>query len=641
MIPRALRLRRHFSLAIPHSLPDVEPTVLPHDRKIRSLVHSLHADADHGVIWRSYNDALNALGPSAIPLSLHQQVLRQCTLPKARHRDSITHQISKRLFSSPFHIHESRFQAIVQNIVATGAAPAVADYNFILDQLASVGYYTGAYTLYQHMARADVQPDAKTFGLCFRSMAVRLNLPVPHEHRADLVAHIAALFQQLMQDHQRLAIPMNPINMDSILRIMRHTRDRAAFESVLATAYGIDLNNPDRLALEYANPDDPNAPAPTAPLPFSTAALNTTLDLLGHDGDISHLVSAFEVLTQPLPQAAQHFFNSFEDDEDDISAGAVPVPPARIPAPHAVPNTTTYAILLRHVCQHGHAVLARHYLIQARRLDAQLSYTLRQTVAPRQWHPARLAAVPAPRFALSAPMLLSVLGLANRDKDFQLMRWLQGKMHAILKKQRMEIEFYEQVVARIERYRPVPTPAPSAPPPADPASAPDADASSSSSDAPPTDASSPTPPQKPFDPALHLQILRDTLTELTEVAARVEYDAARTAQRVKERLGRRVWAERDIYLADAHDRLVVPKDSWRAMVNFRPMPPGIDEGAYRRPRARGPFTPNPRPRAEGDEAGAEGGEREMSTTAAARTAPPKSILTPPIPVLWRMRTRAS
>ncbi|KAF9473737.1 hypothetical protein BDN70DRAFT_843226 [Pholiota conissans] len=558
------------------------------------------------------------MGASALPLRLHQQVLRHCTLPKTTHRESIHRQIAHRAFSSPFHVHEHRFKAVVQNIAATGAKPDLADYNFILDQLAAVGYYSAAYALYQHIQKIGLTPDAKSFGLCFRALATRLALPVAHDQREDLLAHVSVLFQQLIADHQRLAIPMTTPNMDAILRILKDTRDRPAFESVLATAYGIDLYNPDRLALEYS----PTAEGPItkAPLPFTTPALNTTLDLLGRLGDISHLVSAFEVLTQPLPLAAQHFFNAFEEDDDDTSTT---LPPSPIPLPHAPPNTTTYNLLLRHVSQAGDAVLARHYLIEAIRLDRYNSWVLRHMVAHRRKDPARISSeIPAPRMSLHKLQLQPVLALANRDKNLALMRWLQSKMPYILRKQRADLDFYEALIAELGLdASSVPEHTPATPTdPLDP------------------DTTNPAPTHKPFSPTLHAQILRQTLSELTTLSARIDYDTARTSQRIKERLGRRVFASapKDIYIRDEDRRRVVDKDTWRSIVNFQPPKEGIEDG-YVRPRSRGPFTSNPKPtlpgRGQGEGKGKDG-KRKMSTVADVGLGA-RYPVGPPIPVRAR------
>ncbi|KJA24670.1 hypothetical protein HYPSUDRAFT_38756 [Hypholoma sublateritium FD-334 SS-4] len=562
----------------------------PHDRRVRSLVRNLDA-TQPARVWDSYTDIINASGAAALPVELHQHVLRQCSPPKDVHRQSIRQRIAAGTFSEPFHVHEARFKLVIHNIAAMGEAPQPADYDFIMDHLAAVGYYQGVLALYNHMVATHCTPTARTFNACFRAIAFRFTLPVVPALRADLVAYTTARLHQLMADHARLQLTLSAANMDLILRILKETLDRPSFDLLLRTSYGIDLANPDRLALEYAAPGAP------APLPFTTAALNTTLDLLGRMGDIPRLVVAFEVLTQPLPQADAHFFNSFDEDEDDL--GGAPTSAKRA-LPSAQPNTTTYALLLRHIGRAGLPALARHYALVALRADRAAAWTTRHMVRHRlaRRGPGNLSDVPAPRAALARSVLLPVLGCANRAGDTALLAWLAGKLPGALRAQRSDLAFYEDAVARLRAAGRLP-PDDSAP-------------------LPPSPTQSPT--DRPLDPRLHARILTRNIAELTAFSSRVAFVLARAQQRLRERLGRRVWRDQDVYLRSAGARVVLSRDDWRAIVRFRPMDPAHQ--ALRPARSRGPFTPRPpKPTA-----------RAMST---AVDGPPKSMRAPSIPALWR------
>lgn len=560
----------------------------PHDRRVRSLVRNLDA-TQPARVWDSYTDIINASGAAALPVELHQHVLRQCSPPKDVHRQSIRQRIAAGTFSEPFHVHESRFKLVIHNITAMGEAPLPADYDFIMDHLAAVGYYQGVLALYKHMVATNCTPSARTFNACFRAIAFRFALPVAPALRPDLVSYTTALLHQLMADHSRLQLQLTPNNMDLILRILKETLDRPSFDLLLRTSYGIDLANPDRLALEYAAPGAP------APLPFTTAALNTTLDLLGRMGDIPRLVVAFEVLTQPLPQADAHFFNSFDEDDDDLGGA----PQSRRALPSAQPNTTTYALLLRHIARANLPALARHYALVALRADRAAAWTTRHMVRHRlARHAGDLSDVPAPRAALARSVLLPVLGCANRAGDTALLGWLASKLPAALRAQRSDLAFYEDAVARLRAAGRLP---------------PD--------DATPLSPNTPPTTDRPLDPRLHSRILARNIAELTSFSTRVSFVLARAQQRLRERLGRRVWREQDVYLRSAGARVVLSRDDWRAIVRFRPMDPAHQ--ALRPARSRGPFTPR---------APTDTPARAMSTAALGAA---KHMRAPSIPALWR------
>jgi hypothetical protein len=190
------------------------------------------------------------------------------------------------------------------------------------------------------------------------------------------------------------------------------------------------------------------------PFPFTTNALNTTIDILGRLGDISKMIQAFEVLTQPLPYAKQHFFSSFESDEsDDYGVKVTMDHPTHIPVPHAKPNTTTYNILLRYICRADHAVLARHYLNHARMLDRHTAHFLRNDVQHARGVKQPLEKIPSPRMNMNAGMLLPVLGQGNKDKNLGLLKWLHSKMPFILRKCKSDLDYFRRVLEEIKQER--------------------------------------------------------------------------------------------------------------------------------------------------------------------------------------------
>ena len=67
----------------------------------------------------------------------------------------------------------------------------------------------------------------------------------------------------------------------------------------------------------------------------------------------------------------------------------------------------------------------------------------------------------------------------------------------------------------------------------------------------------------------HLTIVRHDLEQLEGLEARIADALGRAAQRIKERLGRRVWIARDIYLRHLGMRVVISKEEWETKVRFR------------------------------------------------------------------------
>ena len=71
-----------------------------------------------------------------------------------------------------------------------------------------------------------------------------------------------------------------------------------------------------------------------------------------------------------------------------------------------------------------------------------------------------------------------------------------------------------------------------------------------------------------FNIDLHISYLERDVPQLERLARDVEGVLNRTLHRVKERLGRRVWTGKDVWLADEKDRVPVTKKVWKEAVNF-------------------------------------------------------------------------
>ena len=76
------------------------------------------------------------------------------------------------------------------------------------------------------------------------------------------------------------------------------------------------------------------------------------------------------------------------------------------------------------------------------------------------------------------------------------------------------------------------------------------------------------PRPRVFDIDAHISILQRDVKQLARLELAVAAVLGRTIHRVKERLGRRVWAGRTIWLAKSGARVVVTKGIWAKMANF-------------------------------------------------------------------------
>lgn len=504
----------------------------------------------HSRVWSCYVNLMSYSEYDNLPLEIHQAVLRRCVPSPAALRTwtAIRMQAGQALRAP--HLYEARLKTVMRNIRAAGAEATLQDYHVVLEQFAAVGHYTGAMQVFIELTHVcKLKPTPKTFGLCFKAIAHRLSLPMYRVQRADIVADTSKLCRKLLKEMSARDISFTSFNLDLVIRILKEVLDQEGFSQLMKLGYGIDLDYPDHPQLQGSS----------VLSPFSTSALNTTLDMLGRLGNVAKLVQTFEVLTQPLPpQASQHYSREF-DDEDDFGV-ANPASTEPHWAPHAQPNTTSYNILLKHISRAGHASFARHYLFQAMRLDRQVDRHLRSQL----YHNPH--ATPAPHFGINRGTIIPVFGEANRDKNMELMRWVGWVARMTIRRKKNDIAFYDELRESLSAPAPLsePTSTSRNTPPPDISTALDVDL-----DAPSTPLNSFTP-DKLFDINLHLSILQKNLGELVSwYENHYEVALSRVTQRVKERLGRRVWAGKNIYLLSENARITLPRKAWTRIVNFK------------------------------------------------------------------------
>ncbi|KAG7445886.1 uncharacterized protein BT62DRAFT_968676 [Guyanagaster necrorhizus] len=559
--------RRQYVAVAAGDVHDQGPAISFHEKdKLDRLWLNLEHNKNPTRTWETYLRAVNQLGTTDIPLRFHQKALRACTVPTEKLRSAADRRNATK-HPPASHTYESRFQLILGNIRTLGQNPDLEDYNFVLEQFAAAAHPVAALNALKEMIFFGVTPRSKTYGLCLQAVAHRLSLPVRKDDldvRND-VSH--AQMKEILDVMRVMGKSLTAVNFGLTLRIMMKTTSVDTVNWYVQWGYGIDLCFPDRPALAYQGLAG-SPPALPQPVNFTTSALNNIVDMLGQTGNVSKLVQAFEVLTVPIPKSTQFMTSSFDDDDD--WGVSTPSPESSYRYPHASPNTTTYNLLIRHVSKAGHAILARHYLLQAIHLERQVAYQTRIEVLTKPLEQAR-----APHFAINKGTILPVFGLSNRDKNVGLMRWVHSKMHNLLKRKRAELVFFDNFRRGKITKNQWPTITTDTPRDSssnlftrvksalgfDPVF--DVDLDNESPAIQPA-------PIKYIDLDLYIRILQRDIKEIDELRAHIEIILARTIQRIKERLGRRVWKGKNIYTLTGWGRNNVTREEWRGIANFKP-----------------------------------------------------------------------
>ena len=637
--------------------PDPSPTELLVAAKTRDLLGSLErGDSNPSRPWGHYVDLLNYMGLEKLPLELHQLVLRKCVPPASSIRAASARENRARYYPHAPHAYEHRLQTVMKNIRSAGWRAELDDYHFILEQFAAVGHHIGSRRILQEMAYVGIEPQPKTYSLCLQALAHRLTLPYSKVKYPTLVDEMTKMARELIRDMRTRKVPFTSVNLDLAIRILRETVDEKGFDELIKFSYGIDLAYPDCLPLEVieqqTSPKDESSSLeilqpPWHPLqPLSTPALNVILDMLGRTGRISKMVQAFEVLSQPIPKFGQSPTSLFDEDEDYYPINPPSSPEPIHPPPFAPPNTTTFQFLIKHAARAGHAVFARHYLVQAMRLDREADVRLKHNVRTLPVHE-----ISPPSVAVNRNMFLSVFALSNLEKRVQLMRWTLRMIRRTLRRKRKDLHWYAykksiryvqgaalgsgvssgvmesrkaSVSVESQALSPVtdvvqetstssstdwssnsnvldeasaptplnfspsnvsidplaestgpartsyPSPLPTLTPSTTPSSEhPGGTSESSIFDLNINSEYSHSPPlPRVFDIGAHIYLLRRDIGQLERLDTEVEAVLGRTVHRIKERLGRRVWSGKNIWLAHGQARIPATKEFWKESVNF-------------------------------------------------------------------------
>lgn len=575
-IPQPFQCRRYLSAVytLPHltlleATKEIRNDNSAKAHKIRELAQGLGMGSPDPLrIWRSYTDLVDLMNVETLPLEVHQAVLRRCTFSTAEIRKSTARKLQERTmsFRKPYHVHEARFKSIISNMRATGGSPTLDDFHFILKHFAAVGHYLGSQSVLAELLELGLQPTHKTYGLCLQAIAHRLSLPFSDFDRPSYVALLSSICNQLLADMSNHGIPITSVNLDLAIRILREGRDKEGLSKLLKLGYGIDLEYLDQPPLEDGKTEvliDASAEAPSqAVQPFSTHTLNTVVDALGRMGHISKMVSLFETLTNPLTSSApstsqEDRSSSFDDDDDDFPIHQTP---STWTPRYAEPNSTTYNMLIKYAAAKGNVTIARHYVEQLMHAEHMARVRIRNELRAGKtiWE------INAPRVSVSYRSLLPVYGFAHRNSNLELLRWVRLACKKAKRRKFRERKHLQAAMEQLQDSAPSgavvdPNSSRGAPTPVL-----DLDL-----DTPETLNHTPLPPRK-LDIHLHLSLLNRDYNELEALRKRDSNVLHRAIQRVKQRLGRRVWSKKDVYFAHEGRREKISRELWAETVGFQP-----------------------------------------------------------------------
>lgn len=582
------------------------------DSKMAEL-HDAIRKQRSSAVWLHYANLIDTRSGDGVPLDIHRAVLRACAPPPASLRawSARRQAADKDTTTNPTRVYETRFRAVLRNIRARGSVPALDDYHVILAQFAAVGNDVGAVAVFRELLSQGVSPSSRTYGLVLRAVAHGLTLPDPEDARSLRIQRARETQSMLLSDMQARGKHLRTVNFDLMLRVLKEVNDPVAFTRLLRWGYGIDLDNPDCLAPEYQAPTTEELSDRTrlAPHRFSTALLNTTIDLLGRSGDVSRMVAAFEVLTRPLPARAPAFYASSFDDEDDFGPASSSQPPAppRVPCPR--PNTTTYTLLVRHTARAQYAHLAKHYVQEALAIDVSYLNLVRSRL--KQGHvPSEFR---APRVSATRDLLYAAFGHANRSKDSPLGRWVHSAMAKVIKRKEYAAKWFTEFKERVEadgdkwrarekkvakmqetkKERRAARDVAARAKAAEVADAATAATASTSTSAASSSRATPSAynPDKRLDLDVQIGMLERELQELKPAYEHVGASVDRVRSRILERGGRRVWDGKDVFVRDANRRVVLSKERWTATVKFPKGATGVRVRVPRGEQQGGRVTP--------------------------------------------------
>ncbi|KAG8829321.1 hypothetical protein FRC18_009390 [Serendipita sp. 400] len=542
-------------------------------------------------IWESYlalRQYIQKHGGPPVPYPTMQRVLQRCTPNWASTRKLVVRVLPqpgmwKRLDTA---VHSHRLRTVLSHMRESGQTPTISDYNYVLQYMAAAGHVRGASALLKEIdATEGVKPSAKTMKHVLQACVFLLEIEFSPQDRNLATAEATNLAYEVIRRVTDQNIDLSRQIVELVLRIVKEDGRVEQCERILRAVCAFDINKPDRMPEEFAKrlkeADESNEPLPK-PLPISTSMFTTMMVLYGRRGDISKMVTLFEVLTNPyplpsnLPSPSSDWWDN--EEEYDVPNPVVQTPLKHRPEyiwepPRASPNSATFAFLLRYLSWAGQRVLCEHYMLIAEEYDKAETIRLRKALSYELARHQQVSSalsnadreivlddnrslIPSPRFLITPLLFMPVFAYANRQRVTQLMRWIRYHLHGVIQRRERELEFFKK------SYESLPSGAlPTR-----------VTGQSYYQHEPYQDFSGiveGTERQVPLDLKLHIELVETSLVSFKAMLERAEEVIARLTQRTVERLTRRVWNNKDVYIPELERRVVVGRDEWQERVQWK------------------------------------------------------------------------
>jgi hypothetical protein len=354
--------------------------------------------------------------------------------------------------------------------------PKEEDFHFVLQQMAAVGHVRGAAAVLEEMETTKgIETSITTFRHILRACVFLLESPVPPEAESRVSTEVVILASRVAQRMQDLNVELDATTVELILRIFKEQRNTEACEHILRLACSFDVHRPDRMPEEFEkrlkDADTRQIPLPV-PVPVTTSMLTTLMKLYGSQGEISKMVTAFEVLTNPyplpsnLPSPKSDWWDT--EDEYDVANPVIQTPLKHRPEyvwdpPKSSPNTATFNTIIRYLAWAQQRMLCEHYMLLAEEYDKAESVRLRTELSQElrrlesvssNANPDRmsensaaqegLGLIEAPRFHITSHMFKPVFTYANQARLTELMRWMRQHLRTIIWRRESDLDFFKK-----------------------------------------------------------------------------------------------------------------------------------------------------------------------------------------------------
>lgn len=539
-------------------------------------------------VWETYlalRQIINLNRSAPIPRETLQKVLRKCTPDWNSTRKYCSHQANRQTIwqrlENPLPFGNRLFE-IITHMKEANQVPQKEDFDYMLRYMWAGGHVYGSAAILERMEKEGITPSPSSYKYALQTSVFLLELDIPYSARGTVRETANKFAVDILQRMKAEEKEITPPIMELALRVFRVNGNVEAAEALLRENYAFDIRRPDRMPEEFERrlkeADKSGLPLPQL-MPMTTSILTSMVHLYGSLGDIPKMITIFEVLTNPypLPSNLPSPTSDWWDSEDEYD---VPQPVNQRPLPNrsdyvweparASPNNATFAYMLRHLAWAGQRMLCEHYMLLAEEYDKAEALRLQtmldseiQRYQPSQTQPLvgneneqpTADDLTAPRFLITPLMFMPVFAYANHQRITELMRWMKYHLAELVKRRESELAFLKSALDALPAGQ------------------------ASTRGLPLNHDTQPysdfigivprTAQRSPLNLQVHISLVEASLQSFRAMFEKTNEAVARITQRTKERLTRRVWNNKDIYLRDVDARVLVSREEWVEKVRWR------------------------------------------------------------------------